>query len=84
LILLCGALAAFGCVGTETSQGATGSLSLDLVLVGGVEIDEVDWQITGNGMDMSSAIDVSARGSTGRPSLPLVFPCSLGELGEIA
>ncbi len=64
IILLCSALAAFGCAGTDTPQGATGSLSLDLVLAGGVEIDVVDWEITGNGMDMGGSVDVSAPGST--------------------
>ena len=64
IILLCGALAAFGCANTDTDQGATGSLSLDLVLAGDIQIDVVDWEITGNGMDMSGSIDVSAPGST--------------------
>jgi hypothetical protein len=64
IILLCSALAAFGCAGTDAPQGATGSLSLDLVLAGGVEIDVVDWEITGNGMDMGGSVDVSAPGST--------------------
>ena len=65
-VLLCGALSALGCAGTntDTQGGQTGSLSLDLVLAGGVEIDEVDWEITGNGMDMAGSIDVSAPGST--------------------
>ena len=54
-----------GCVGsTDSPQGETGSLSVDLVLADGIEIDEVGWQITGNGMDMSGNIDVSAPGST--------------------
>ncbi len=64
LILLCGVLAAFGCASTDTNQGATGSLSLDLVLAGDIQIDVVDWEVTGNGMDMSGSIDVSAPGST--------------------
>ena len=64
VILLCGALAAFGCASTDTEQGATGSLSLDLVLAGDIEIDVVDWEITGNGMDMGGSIDVSGPGST--------------------
>jgi hypothetical protein len=64
IILLCGALAAFGCASTDTDRGATGSLSLDLVLAGDIEIDVVDWEITGNGMDMGGSIDVSAPGST--------------------
>ena len=64
LVPLCLGLAGYGCAGTETQQGESGSLSLDLVLAGGVEIDVVDWQITGNDMSMGGAIDVSAPGST--------------------
>ena len=66
ILLVFGALSALGCVGTTDTgpQGETGSLSVDLVLADGVEIDEVAWQITGNGMDMSGDIDVSAPGST--------------------
>ncbi len=64
IILLCATLAAFGCANTDTDQGATGSLSLDLVLAGDIQIDVVDWQITGNGMDMGGSVDVSAPGST--------------------
>ena len=64
LVPLCLGLAGYGCAGTETQQGESGSLSLDLVLAGGVEIDVVDWQITGNDMNMGGAIDVSAPGST--------------------
>ncbi len=62
--LLCAALAAFGCANTDTDQGASGSLSLNLVLAGDIQIDVVDWEITGNGMDMSGSVDVSAPGST--------------------
>jgi hypothetical protein len=60
-------LAAFlfaGCASTDAPQGETGALSLDLVLEGGIEIDEVAWTISGNGMEMSGTIDVSAPGST--------------------
>ncbi|MGB5348779.1 MAG: hypothetical protein WBN10_04225, partial [Polyangiales bacterium] len=64
IILLCATLAAFGCANTDTDQGAAGSLSLDLVLAGDIEIDVVDWQITGNGMDMGGSVDVSGPGST--------------------
>ncbi len=64
VLLLCGALAAFGCASTDTGQSASGSLSLDLVLAGDIEIDVVDWEITGNGMDMGGSVDVSAPGST--------------------
>jgi hypothetical protein len=67
IFVICGALTALGCVGTDTDtgqQGETGSLSLDLVIADGIVIDQVGWQITGNGMDMSGDIDVSAPGST--------------------
>ena len=65
-LLVFGALTAFGCVGTTDTgqQSETGSLAVDLVLADGIEIDQVGWQITGNGMDMSGDIDVSAPGST--------------------
>ena len=65
-LLVFGALTAFGCVGTTDTgpQSETGSLAVDLVLAGGIEINQVGWQITGNGMDMSGDIDVSAPGST--------------------
>jgi len=49
---------------TDTPQGETGSLSLDLVIGDGTVINELAWQITGNGMDMSGDIDVSAPGAT--------------------
>ena len=65
LALACGALFAVGCsTTTDTPQGETGSLSVDLVLADGLVIDEVSWEITGNDMDMSGDIDVSAPGST--------------------
>jgi len=65
LLVFC-ALTALGCVGTTDTgpQSETGSLAVDLVLAGGIEINQVGWQITGNGMDMSGDIDVSAPGST--------------------
>ncbi len=65
--ILCCLVAAAGVAGcsTETGErGETGSLSVDLVLAGGIVIDEADWRITGNDMDMSGGIDVSAPGST--------------------
>ena len=66
--LLLTALLASSLVGcsseTPANESATGSLSLDLVIADGIEINQVGWQITGNGMDMSGAIDVSAPGST--------------------
>ena len=57
-------VAVAGCMGETTSSEATGSLSLDLVIGDGIVINQVDWQLTGNDMDMSGAIDVSAPGST--------------------
>jgi hypothetical protein len=62
---LAGALSVLGCVGsTDAPQGETGSLSLDLVIGDGTLINQVAWQITGNDMDMSGTINVSAPGST--------------------
>ena len=60
VLILCGAISVLGCVGsTDAPQGETGSLSLDLVIGDGIVINEVDWRITGNGMDMDDTIDVS-------------------------
>jgi len=68
LSMLCGAiLLAFAGCATDpvASDGATGSLSLDLTVAGDYEIDEVAWTIRGGEMpDMSGAIDTSAPGST--------------------
>jgi hypothetical protein len=66
IFLIAGALSALGCVGTTDTggQGETGSLSVDLVIADGIVINQVVWQITGNDMDMSGDIDVSAPGST--------------------
>jgi hypothetical protein len=65
LALVYGAFVAVGCTATtDTSQGETGSLTLNLE-VGSVAIDEVDYLITGNGMDPEGGtIDTSAPGST--------------------
>ena len=65
LAFVCGSLIAAGCSTTaDTPQGETGSLSVDLVIADGVVIDQVTWRITGNDMDMSDTINVSAPGST--------------------
>lgn len=65
IVVVCGALAALGCEDTNAGQqGETGSLFLNLTLAGGVQIDEAIWAISGNGMDMSGTIKVSAPGST--------------------
>lgn len=46
----------------------SGSLSLALVLQEGAEVDRVDWQITGNGIDpMTGSIDIPA------PSAPIAI-----------
>jgi len=59
------ALVVTGCTTDDPQPGAeTGSLSVALVVADGVEIDQVDWQITGNDTDKSGSIDVSAPGST--------------------
>ena len=56
------ALTALGCVGTDTDQqGETGALSLELVLAGGIVIDEVDWVISRDGMEpMGGTVNTSA------------------------
>ncbi|MEM7435926.1 MAG: hypothetical protein AAF436_12295 [Myxococcota bacterium] len=68
LAMLCLAIlpALAGCASEpNASDRATGSLSLDLTISGGVEIDEVMWAISGGDMpDMSGTIDTSAPGST--------------------
>jgi hypothetical protein len=42
----------------------TGSLSLELTLADGIEVDVVDYYISGNGVDTSGSINVSAAGSS--------------------
>jgi hypothetical protein len=42
----------------------TGSLSLDLTIAEGVEVDEVNWEITDGAYEKSGTTDVSAPGST--------------------
>jgi len=65
VFLVCSSLFALGC-STDTQQGgASGSLSLDLVLADGIVINEVDYEISGNGMEaMGGTIDTSAPGAT--------------------
>ena len=56
------AVAFAGCA-TETSP--SGDLAIELELVDGVEIDEVSYSVTGNGIaPMTGAIDTSAPGTT--------------------
>ncbi|MBW1762288.1 MAG: PKD domain-containing protein [Deltaproteobacteria bacterium] len=65
VFLVCGSLFALGC-STDNQQGdASGSLSLNLVLADGIVINEVDYEISGNGMEaMGGTIDTSAPGAT--------------------
>jgi Cys-rich repeat protein len=58
------AFAVAGCSTDTTSNDATGSLSVNLELGDGTVIEQVDWRITGNDMDMAGTINVSAPGST--------------------
>ena len=55
---------AFAGCSSDTAPSETGGLSLELVLADDVVIDTVQWRITGNDMDMSDSINVSAPGST--------------------
>ncbi|MEM7435025.1 MAG: esterase-like activity of phytase family protein [Myxococcota bacterium] len=67
LALACALVMGAGCASSpqESAAEETGSLSLDLVLGDDVEIDTVDWEITGGEMEpMSGTIDVSAPGAT--------------------
>ncbi|MBW2222879.1 MAG: IgGFc-binding protein [Deltaproteobacteria bacterium] len=64
------------CAG-EASPGESGSLSVSLQLRGGIEIDQVTWEITRIGMaPMNGTINTSASGST--PSVE-VFGLQPGE-----
>jgi hypothetical protein len=58
------AVAFAGCSSDTSTNENTGSLNLSLELADGTVINEVDWRITGNGMDMDDTINVSAPGST--------------------
>ncbi len=65
VFLVCGSLFALGCSTDAQQGGASGSLSLDLVLADGIVINEVDYEISGNGMEaMGGTIDTSAPGAT--------------------
>jgi len=66
LAVVCSLAAAFvfaGCSGDTTSGETTGSLSLNLE-VGNVDIDKVEYLITGDGTSEGGSIDTSAPGST--------------------
>ncbi|MDH3201045.1 MAG: hypothetical protein OEM15_09150 [Myxococcales bacterium] len=63
VVVVCGTLAAFGC--TADTQGETGALSLELVINGDTEIDEVAWTITqGEEVIKSGTINTSANKAT--------------------
>jgi hypothetical protein len=62
--LLAGALMLAGCA-ADTPSGENGSLEVSLQLEGDIDIEQVEWVITAEGMeDMSGVIDTSAPGST--------------------
>jgi len=62
---VCGSLFALGCATDSQQGGASGSLSLNLVLADGIVINEVDYEISGNDMEaMGGTIDTSAPGAT--------------------
>lgn len=61
-VLVCAAL---GCSAGPSDAGPTGSLSLDLIIADGIEIDEVQWEVSGGDMEpMSGVVNTSAPGST--------------------
>jgi len=67
LIVLLGvglAFIALGCATDTQTADNTGALSLDLTIVDGVEVDEVDWEITDGAFAQAGTTDVSAPGST--------------------
>ena len=71
------AFAMAGCASDTTTSTDTGSLNVNLELEGEVQIDQVDWEITGNDMEpMSGTVDTSAPGAT--PSVE-VFGLAPGE-----
>ncbi len=64
VLFVSGAIAMLGCA-TDAQQGEAGSLSLDLVIVGDTEIDEVQWTITqGEEVIKSGTVNTSAPGAT--------------------
>jgi hypothetical protein len=65
LCCLVAAASVAGCTGDTTSSEEGGSLNLNLELAPGIVINEVDWVLSGNGMDpMDGTIDTSAPGAT--------------------
>ena len=66
-LLVVGFVSALGVASCSqgTQEGESGSLALRLSIADDVEIDKVDWEITGGDMDpMSGSIDTSAPGAT--------------------
>jgi hypothetical protein len=65
VFLVCSSLLALGC-SSDPHQGSDGgSLSLNLVLAGGVVINEVDYEISGNGIEpIDGTINTSAPGAS--------------------
>jgi hypothetical protein len=65
LLWIVAVLAVAACSG-DAPEGTSGSLSLELTLVDGTEIDAVHWKITGDEMrPMRGMIDIRASGTTG-------------------
>jgi len=65
LIALLGVGLAFIALGCAMDTQGAGSLSLEIVILDGVEVDEVDYEISGNGIPPASGtIDTSAPGAT--------------------
>ena len=63
-LLIAAAFTFTGCAG-DTSTGESGSLNVNLELEGDVTINQVEWVLTGNGMEpMSGTINTSAPGAT--------------------
>ncbi|MGB5219494.1 MAG: hypothetical protein WBN60_00580, partial [Polyangiales bacterium] len=58
------AIAFAACATDSTQSENTGSMNLNLELADGITINEVDWRLSGNDMDMAGTIDTSAPGAT--------------------
>jgi len=70
---------ALGCAMDTQTPDETGSLSLELVILDGVEVDEVDYEISGNGIPPAAGtIDTSAPGATASVEV-FGLPPSFGE-----
>jgi hypothetical protein len=58
------AFIALGCAMETQAAGDVGSISVDLTIAAGYEIEEVDWELTNGVFTESGVIDISAPGST--------------------